>query len=87
VTGRGRLDLRVLSPLLSDVALTGTADVDARLMGTTSAPDARGSLTLSDATARFRVLNQAVTDIQASVVFDRNQARLERASALLAAGG
>ena len=34
VTGRGRLDLRVLSPLLSDVALTGTADVDARLLGT-----------------------------------------------------
>src|SRR6185436_10731406 len=75
LTGRGRLDLRVLSPLLSDVALTGTADVDARLMGTTSAPDARGNLTLNDASARFRVLNQAVTDIQASVVFDRNQAR------------
>src|SRR6185503_4123605 len=55
-------------------------------MGTTSAPDARGSLTLSDASARFRVLNQAVTDIQASVVFDRNQARLERASALLGGG-
>ncbi|HLF94293.1 MAG TPA: translocation/assembly module TamB domain-containing protein, partial [Planctomycetota bacterium] len=86
VTGRGTLDLRVLSPLLADTALTGTADIDARVTGTTTAPEAHGSLTVTDGTARFRGLTQALTDIQADVVLARSQVRLERASAFLGGG-
>jgi translocation and assembly module TamA len=85
-TAKGTLDLRVLSPFLTDTALTGSAEIDASVKGTRSAPDARGSFTVKDGTARFRVLTQAITDIRASVVLDRAQIRIEQVDAALGGG-
>ncbi len=86
LVGHGKLDLRVLSPILVDTALSGAVDIDARVTGTASSPDARGHLKLSGGTARFRGLTQALTEIQAEVSLAGSQVRLDRASAVLGGG-
>lgn len=86
VTGKGKVDLRVLSPLIAEAALSGTADVDARVAGTAAAPDARGSVKVTGGTARLRILNQSFTEIETEAQLAGNQVRIEKASAILGGG-
>ncbi len=86
LTGKGKVDLRVLSPLLASAALSGTATVDAAVKGTAAAPDARGSVTISGATARLRMMTQSFTGIEANAVLEGNQVRVDKATAVLGGG-
>ncbi|MCM2258500.1 MAG: translocation/assembly module TamB domain-containing protein, partial [Vicinamibacteria bacterium] len=85
-SGRGEIELRALSPLLSDTALTGRAVMDIGVDGPWSAPRTRGTLEVQDATARARSLPQALTDIAARLRFDGTTVRVETATARLGGG-
>jgi outer membrane protein assembly factor BamA/autotransporter translocation and assembly factor TamB len=81
-TGRGSLDLSVLSPFLAEAALTGTAEADLTVGGRLDAPQPEGRLRLRDGTLRARALPQALTAISGDVVFEEGRLRLEDMSAL-----
>lgn len=84
--GRGQLDLRVLSPLLGDVALSGAAVVDLTAQGSFDAPRTEGAVQISDATVRLRLLPQAITDLTALVVFDGERIQTQDAHASFGSG-
>jgi outer membrane protein assembly factor BamA len=85
-SAKGRLDLRVVSPLLESAALGGTAELDLSTAGSFEHPDVRGSLAVSDGTLRFKDVPQALSGIAANVVFDRGQVRVESGHAELGGG-
>ncbi len=76
-SSRGRLDLRALSPLLEQGALSGDADVDVAVAGTIETPRTTGGVTLADASLRLREIPQAITDIKGRAVLDGRRVRLE----------
>jgi len=84
--GDGRLELRALSPFLTDAALSGAADLDVHLGGRLSAPQPRGTVAVSGATLRLREFPQPLTGITARLVFDGFVVRIEEARALLGGG-
>jgi outer membrane protein insertion porin family len=65
---RGALALGLLSPLLKEASLGGSADVDLSLSGPLAAPVPAGSVTVEGASVRMRALPQAVTGIRGRVV-------------------
>jgi outer membrane protein assembly factor BamA/autotransporter translocation and assembly factor TamB len=85
-TGRGELELRALSPLLSEAAFSGRAALDLAVGGPWQNPAVRGTLEVTDATARARSLPQALTDLFARVRFDGSRLELEEARARLGGG-
>lgn len=86
VSGKGTLQLRALSPFLAAASLTGTAEVDLAVGGTSDAPRPRGTLLVRDVTVRVRDIPQALAELEGSVVFDEGSLRIERASAVLGGG-
>jgi len=84
--GKGRVDLRALSPLVGEASLTGVADVDLSVGGTIEAPRPLGSIRLSNGGVRLRAIPEALTSLNASVLFEGTQARLEEASGALGGG-
>lgn len=82
----GRIELRALSPLLSDASLSGVAEVDVTLKGTLDDPRSEGMLQLRDATLRLRDLPQALTELQGRVAFDGTTLRLQDASGRFGGG-
>lgn len=85
-SGRGRLQLRALSPFLAKTAVTGAADVDLTVAGPLEAPRARGSVTVHDGSVRIRAFPQAVTAIEGHLVLDDHTARIEQATAVFGGG-
>lgn len=85
-TGRGELELRALSPLLSEAAFSGRAALDLAVDGPWQGPAVRGTLEVSDATARARSVPQALTDLFARVRFDGSKLELDDARARLGGG-
>ncbi|MET0556674.1 MAG: translocation/assembly module TamB domain-containing protein, partial [Vicinamibacteria bacterium] len=80
-TSKGRIDLRALSPLLDQAALTGQADLDVAVGGTLTAPQARGGITVADGALRLREIPQAITRIDARALLEGKVLRLEHATA------
>lgn len=80
-TSRGRIDLRALSPLLEQAALTGQADLDVKVGGTLTAPEAQGGVTVADGALRLREIPQAITRIDARALLEGKVLRLEHATA------
>ena len=76
-TSRGRLDLRALSPLIEQGALSGNADLDVAVTGSLDAPRASGGVTLADGALRLREIPQAITDINGRAVLEGRVVRLE----------
>jgi outer membrane protein insertion porin family len=85
-TGKGRIDLRALSPFLPDTSVGGVADVDVTLGGTLDAPQPLGRLDVADASVRSRLFPHALTSLKGSVVFDPAGLKLESVTADLAGG-
>ena len=86
LTGRGELALRALSPLLREVALNGTAQLDVDVRGPFDALRTEGALTVQDTTVRLRAIPQALSGLSAVVVFEGGRLRIEDAHALLGGG-
>jgi translocation and assembly module TamB len=80
-TSRGRIDLRALSPLVEQAALTGQAEIDVAVGGTLTAPEARGGITVADGAVRLREIPQAITRIDARALLEGKVLRLEHATA------
>jgi outer membrane protein assembly factor BamA/autotransporter translocation and assembly factor TamB len=85
-TGHGVLELRTLSPLLSEASLTGLADVDVTAAGPFSGPRAQGTIRVRDATLRARDIRQPLTAINALVTVDEHTIRLTDGTATLGGG-
>jgi len=64
---RGALALGLLSPLLKEASIGGSADVDLAVSGPLGAPVPAGSVTVEGASVRMRSLPQAVTQIHGRV--------------------
>jgi outer membrane protein insertion porin family len=86
VAGKGRVDLRALSPFLTGTALAGTADADLHLGGTVDKPQPRGRVTLADGSVRMRAFPQPITGIRGRILLDASSARLEDVAAVLGGG-
>jgi outer membrane protein assembly factor BamA/autotransporter translocation and assembly factor TamB len=84
--GRGTLELRALSAVLEDAALTGTSELDLRVRGPFDAPRPNGTIRIRDATLRARALPQAFTGIATDVVLDGDTLTLRNATASLGGG-
>ena len=82
----GALNLRALSPFVQVGALFGTAELDLSASGAWSAPDVRGTVSLEDASLRLRLLPQAMTSLQARIVFDGRSLRVPAATAVMGGG-
>ncbi len=67
---KGELELRALSALLSEAALTGQATVDLRLRGPLDGLRPQGRVRVHDGGLRLRLLPQAVTGLQADLELD-----------------
>jgi outer membrane protein insertion porin family len=67
VEGKGALALALLSPLLQDAAVDGTADLDLAVAGPFATPTSRGSVRLDGVSLRLRAVPQAVTDVSGRV--------------------
>lgn len=67
---KGELELRALSALLSEAALTGQAEVDLRLRGPLAGLRPQGRVRVRDGGLRLRLLPQAVTGLQADLELD-----------------
>jgi outer membrane protein insertion porin family len=80
-TSRGAIDLRALSPLLEQAAMTGQAQIDVTVGGTLAAPRAHGGVTVADGALRLREIPQAITRIDARALLEGKILRLEHASA------
>lgn len=85
-TGRGELDLRTLSPLLEEAALSGAATVDVRLDGTLRQPNATGSVEVRDATLRVRDIPQPITAINGRLTLEDRRVILPDLSGRLGGG-
>ena len=85
-TAKGALNLRALSPFVAAGALFGAAELDMSAHGPWSEPDVRGSLSLKDASLRLRLLPQALTSINAQVVFEGGSLRVSNATAVMGGG-
>jgi outer membrane protein assembly factor BamA/autotransporter translocation and assembly factor TamB len=85
-SGKGRIDLRALSPFLTQTSVAGTADVDLRLGGSLDAPEPLGRIDLADVSARARLFPHALTGLGGTILFDPQGLRLENVSAELAGG-
>ncbi len=85
-SGRGRLQLRALSPFLAETAVSGSADIDLTVAGPLGAPRARGSVIVHDGSLRVRDLPQAVTAIEGRLILDDHTVQLERATAAFGGG-
>ncbi len=77
---RGGVALGLLSPLMTDVSIGGSAEVELTLTGPLAAPVPGGSLTLDGVSVRTRAFPQAVTGLSGRV-------DLEGTTAVLAATG
>ncbi len=86
VLGKGRLDLRALSPFLADTSATGAADVDLSIVGPLAALLARGRIDIAGAALRSRAFPHALTALNGALVFEGDEARIETLTALLAGG-
>jgi outer membrane protein assembly factor BamA/autotransporter translocation and assembly factor TamB len=86
VTGKGSIDLRALSPFLSETAVSGNAEVDLAVGGSLNAPEPRGSVRIRDGSLRVRALPQALTALMADVVFDEKAVRIDGGSARFGGG-
>ncbi|MBN2369540.1 MAG: translocation/assembly module TamB domain-containing protein [Vicinamibacteria bacterium] len=86
VGGDGALNLRMLSPFLSDMAFGGRAEAHVAVGGSFDSPDMRGSVDIKDGLLRFRELRQPLTAIDARLQFDRAAIRLRDASASFGGG-
>jgi outer membrane protein assembly factor BamA/autotransporter translocation and assembly factor TamB len=84
--GHGVLELRTLSPLLSDASLTGLADVDVTASGPFRSPQAQGTIKIRDGTLRERDIRQPLTGINALVTVDERTIRLTDGTATLGGG-
>lgn len=82
----GALNLRALSPFVQAAALAGTAEADLRVSGPLDAPEARGTVTIEDGSARTRLLPQAMTALAGTVVFEGQTVRVPRMTALMGGG-
>jgi outer membrane protein assembly factor BamA/autotransporter translocation and assembly factor TamB len=82
----GAFNLRALSPFVQAAALAGTAEADLRIEGPWTAPEARGTLTIEDASARTRLLPQALTGLTGRVVFEGTTVRVPRMTADMGGG-
>jgi translocation and assembly module TamA len=82
----GAFNLRALSPFVQAAALAGTAEADLRVEGPWTAPEARGTLTIEDASARTRLLPQALTGLSGTVVFEGATVRVPRMTAVMGGG-
>lgn len=67
VTLKGQLELRALSALMAEAALTGQATIDLRARGPLDGLRPQGSVLVRDASLRLRLLPQAVTGLQADL--------------------
>ena len=85
-TGKGLLELRVLSPLLEQASLDGRAEVDVSVSGPLSAPASRGTVAVRDATLRVREVPQAMTDINGTLSLDGRRITLQQMTGRLGAG-
>ncbi len=85
-SGKGRIDLRALSPFLTATSVAGTADLDLELSGTLDAPQPLGRLDVADASVRARIFPHALTSLKGSVVFDPQGLHLEGLTGDLAGG-
>ena len=74
--GRGSVELGTLSPLLTEAALGGTADVDLAVTGPFDALRSHGSVHVRDGSLRLRALPQALTGIMGTLELDGTQASL-----------
>ncbi len=86
VTGKGSIDLRALSPFLSETAVSGNAAIDLAVAGSLDAPEPRGSVHIRDGSLRVRALPQALTALTADVVFDEKAVRIVGGSAAFGGG-
>ncbi|HUG52229.1 MAG TPA: translocation/assembly module TamB domain-containing protein [Vicinamibacteria bacterium] len=86
IDATGELELRALSPFLTETALTGRAKADVTVRGTLDEPRPEGTVEIADGSLRLRALPQALTGIQARVVLDRTSVRLQQARATLGGG-
>lgn len=82
----GAFNLRALSPFVQAAALAGTAEADLRFEGPWTAPEARGTLTIEDASARTRLLPQALTGLTGRVLFEGATVRVPRMTAVMGGG-
>ncbi len=87
VQSEGAIDLRVLSPLLGEAAVTGRGELAALISGPLDAPRVTGTLLAHDASLRLRALRQSLTGIEAWLTFDEQQLELQELSARLGGGG
>src|SRR4029453_5312713 len=78
--------LRALSPLLAEASLTGAAYLDLSVTGSLTAPRARGTVDVHDATLRVRDIAEALTGIDGRLVFDETTGRIGEVSAVLGGG-
>jgi outer membrane protein assembly factor BamA len=86
MSGDGALNLRTLSPFLSDTALGGRADAHIAVRGSFDALDARGSIDVEDGLLRFRELRQPITAINGRLLFDRTTVRFQDGTASFGGG-
>jgi outer membrane protein insertion porin family len=85
-TALGALNLRALSPFVQVGALFGTAELDVSAGGAWSSPEVQGTVTIEDASLRLRLLPQALTSLQARIVFDGRSLRVPGATAVMGGG-
>jgi translocation and assembly module TamA len=85
-SGRGRIELRALSPLLEEAVMTGSADVDLTLSGPLANPRPRGVVAVQDATLRLRDIEQPLTAIAARLSFEDGGLRIEEGAGMLGGG-
>lgn len=77
VVGTGDVALAVLSPLLSEAAVSGGARIDVAVTGSLEDPRPSGTLQVTGASIRLRTLPQALTNLDGRVDFSRESARVE----------
>ena len=69
----GKVNLRLLSGLVSDLDARGPADLDVTLQGTTQHPRLAGRLTLQSDSATYGDFPVALSDVKGDVLFDINR--------------
>jgi outer membrane protein assembly complex protein YaeT len=85
-SAHGALRLRALSPFLSDAAVSGRGELDLAVSGALAAPTTQGRIAVHEGTLRLRTLPQSVTGVEARLVLDGREVRVESASAALGGG-
>ena len=85
-TAEGDVELGVLSPFLEDTALAGNAEVKLAVEGPLDSPRPRGSLLVREGTVRLRDIPQALTSLDAALLFEGDRLDVAYARALLGGG-